>query len=170
MSYTIQRSAVALAGPSACGSAVHNVVRCERLSGRPVDQENVMPTANIIGAITLFVDDVERSKAWYQHVFDQPVVHEDANSAVIAFGNTVINLLHRPEADGLIAPALVAAGNAGAVLQLTIGVDDVDAVHAELLGKAVEILNGPQDRPWGQRTVCFADPDGNPWEFAQSIG
>ena len=78
-----------------------------------------MPTANIIGAITLLVDDVERSRAWYQHVFDRPVVHEDANSAVIEFGNTVINLLHRPEADGLIAPALVAPGNAGAVLQLT---------------------------------------------------
>lgn len=129
-----------------------------------------MPTAIIIGAITVFVDDVERSKAWYQQVFGQPVVHEDANSAVIEFGNTVINLLHRPEADGLIAPAVVARGNAGAVLQFTIWVDDVDAVHAELLGKGVDILNGPQDRPWAQRTVCFADPDGNPWEFAQTIG
>jgi lactoylglutathione lyase len=39
-----------------------------------------------------------------------------------------------------------------------------------LSGRGVELINGPLDRPWGQRTACFADPDGHLWEVAQSIG
>ena len=52
---------------------------------------------------------------------------------------------------------------------LSIGVDDVDATHATLLERGVEILNGPMDRPWGLRSVSFADPDGHVWEFAAAL-
>jgi uncharacterized glyoxalase superfamily protein PhnB len=38
-----------------------------------------------------------------------------------------------------------------------------------LRGRGVEFLNGPQDRPWGQRTAAFADPDGHVWEIAQEL-
>ena len=34
-----------------------------------------------IGAITLFVADVERAKQWNQRAFERPVVHEDGESA-----------------------------------------------------------------------------------------
>ena len=123
-----------------------------------------------IGAITLFVDDVPRAKAWYQRVFDLPVLFEDDASAAFRFENTIINLLLRGEADALIAPAAVADGTAGAVAQFTIWVDDADAACAELGRRGVTLLNGPMDRPWGQRTACFADPDGHVWEIAQTLG
>lgn len=86
------------------------------------------------GAITLFVDDVVRAKAWYQRAFDLPVLFEDDVSAAldVEFENTVINLLVRAEAHALIAPAAVAAGSAGAQAQFTIWVDDTDATCAEL--------------------------------------
>jgi uncharacterized glyoxalase superfamily protein PhnB len=48
-------------------------------------------------------------------------------------------------------------------------VDDVDAVCAELAGKGVALLNGPQDREWGMRTANFQDPDGNVWEIATPV-
>ena len=46
-----------------------------------------------IAAITLFVEDLETAKRFYQDVFDLPVFFEDANSSVFKFRDTVINLL-----------------------------------------------------------------------------
>ena len=123
-----------------------------------------------IGAITLFVADVERARQWYQRVFERSPVHEDDQSAVLRFGATLINLLAVSEAPELIAPAAVARADAGASAQFAIWVDDVDATVAALEERGVELVNGPVDRAWGQRTACFADPDGHLWEVAQSIG
>jgi catechol 2,3-dioxygenase-like lactoylglutathione lyase family enzyme len=122
-----------------------------------------------IGAITLFVEDLERAKAFYRSTFDLPVIFEDQNSAVFKFDSTLINLLKTSAAHGLIEPATVAGREAGSRFQLTIGVDDVDAVCAELASHGVALLNGPLNRPWGVRTAAFADPDGHIWEVAQSL-
>ena len=129
-----------------------------------------MPTPlQSVGAITLFVEDPRRSKAFYESVFDAPAVYEDDSSVAFRFENTVVNLLAAVEAPGLIAPGLVAPPESGSRFQLTIWVDDADAVCAELAERGVELLNGPIDREWGMRTACFADPDGHLWEVAQEL-
>lgn len=122
-----------------------------------------------IDAITLFVEDLERSKVFYQEVFGLSVFFEDENSAVFKFENTLINLLKIPAARDLIEPGAVASPGAGSRFQLTIPVDDVDAACAELKARGVELLNGPMDRPWGIRTASFTDPGGHIWEFAQPL-
>ena len=66
-----------------------------------------------IAAITIFVDDLEAAKSFYQEVFELPVVFEDDNSTVFRFGETVVNLLKTSEAPGLVAPATVASPDAG---------------------------------------------------------
>ena len=119
-----------------------------------------------ISAITLFVDDVALAKAFYLKVFVVPVVFEDAQSAVFKIGGTLVNLLATDAARELIAPAQVGRREAGARAQLTITVDDVDAMCAELVRRGVTLLNGPMDRPWGIRTASFADPGGHIWEIA----
>lgn len=119
-----------------------------------------------IDAITLFVDDLEAAKRFYQEVFGLPVKFEDENSAVFEFGNTLINLLKTTAAPELIEPAVVASPEAGSRFQFTIGVDDVDATCAELATRGVELLNGPIDRPWGIRTASFRDPGGHICEIA----
>lgn len=60
-----------------------------------------------------------------------------------------------------------ASREAGARLQFTIEVDDVDAMCAELATRGVELLNGPMNRPWGVRTASFQDPGGHIWELGQ---
>jgi predicted enzyme related to lactoylglutathione lyase len=120
-----------------------------------------------ISAITLFVEDLAATKAFYQEVFRLPIHYEDDASAVFDFGNTLINLLKVEEAHGLIAPAAVGASGAGARIQFTITVDDVDATCADLVVRGVQLINGPMDRPWGIRTACFADPAGQIWEIAK---
>ncbi|HEV2109411.1 MAG TPA: VOC family protein [Thermomicrobiales bacterium] len=119
-----------------------------------------------IFAITLFVEDLDAAKQFYQEVFGLPLAFEGETSAVFDFGNTIINLLKATSAPELIAPEVVAPREAGSRLQLTIHVDDVDAMCAELTRRGVELLNGPMDRPWGIRTASFRDPGGHIWEIA----
>jgi catechol 2,3-dioxygenase-like lactoylglutathione lyase family enzyme len=122
-----------------------------------------------VGAITLFVQDLPRSKSFYQDTFGQAAVYEDENSTVFDFGNTVINLLTIPAARRLIEPRPVATPDAGSCFQLSIWVDDADAVCGDLVARGVTLLSGPIDRAWGKRTASFADPDGNIWEVAQDL-
>lgn len=90
-----------------------------------------------IGAITLFVEDLEDAKWFYLDVFALPVMFEDDNSVVFNFGNTLVNLLKETEATTLIEPATVARSDAGARHQFTIEVEDVDGMCAELATRGV---------------------------------
>jgi catechol 2,3-dioxygenase-like lactoylglutathione lyase family enzyme len=119
-----------------------------------------------ITAITLFVEDLDAAKAFYQRVFDLPLTYEDDASAVFTFGDTMINLLRVESAHELIEPATVGGPDAGVRIQLTLTVDDVDATCAKLTARGIELLNGPMDRPWGIRTASFRDPAGHIWEIA----
>ena len=44
-------------------------------------------------------------------------------------------------------------------------VDDIEAAHADLAGRGVEVSD-VKDFPWG-RFVFFRDPDGNGWAVQQ---
>ena len=122
-----------------------------------------------VGAITLFVEDPQQSKSFYERVFDLPVAYEYENAAGFKFENTIINLLEIPAARALIDPADIPEGETGSRFQLTIWVDDADAACAELERRGVELLNGPVNRGWGMRTAAFQDPDGHLWEVAQEL-
>ena len=122
-----------------------------------------------IGAITIFTEDLDRSKAFYREVFGKPVIFEDHNSAVFKFGEAVINVLAVPAAYELVAPGTVAPAGLGARAVMSVEVDDVDAVCAELAQRGVRLLNGPMNRPWGPRTASFTDPGGHVWEIAQPV-
>ena len=123
-----------------------------------------------IPAITLFVDDLEATKAFYLRVFELPILFEDDDSAVFRFDNTMINLLTSTAAVRLIEPAPVASSDSGSRLQFTLDVENVDATCAELASRGVTLLNGPMDRDWGIRTASFQDPGGHIWEIAQPLG
>ncbi len=122
-----------------------------------------------LGAIMLFVEDLERAKRVYRDVFGLPVIFEDDDSAAFDFGNTIVNVLRSSAARELIQPATVAGPDAGARLQLAIWVDDADATCAELQARGVDLLNGPIDRAWGVRTAALAGPAGHVWEVAQKV-
>ena len=124
---------------------------------------------NSVGAITMFVEDRQRSKSFYENAFGVAIVHEDENAVAFKFENLVVNLLEVRAAHELIAPAEVARGEGGSRFQLTIWVEDADAVCAELESRGITLLNGPINREWGLRTAAFADPDGHIWEVAASI-
>ena len=130
-------------------------------------QIEVVDWPKAIGAITLFVEELDTTKRFYQTTFEVPVVFEDANSAVFKIGGTLINLLKIECANELVEPARVAQRDAGSRQVFSIEVDDVDAMCARLTARGVRLLNGPMDRPWGIRTASFQDPAGHIWEIGK---
>jgi catechol 2,3-dioxygenase-like lactoylglutathione lyase family enzyme len=47
--------------------------------------------------------------------------------------------------------------------------DDVDALHAEFVGKGVRIHIAPVDQTWGLRELYVKDPDGNSVRFGAPV-
>ena len=126
-------------------------------------------TLHHISAISLFVEDLAVAKAFYHEVFGAEPVFEDEVSTSFGFDNLIINLLHVGSAAEIIEPDAPAARSAGSRFQLSVWVEDVDAVCARLRERGVTLLAGPKDRPWGMRTANFVDPAGHSWEVAQKI-
>lgn len=121
-----------------------------------------------IGAMTLFVGDLERSKTFYQEVFGLPVQHEDEDSVMFRFKDMFVFLHKTSAAPGSPAGEVLDLAMNGAG-QFAIIVDDVDAVSADLSGHGVTPISGPANRAWGMRTMTFADPGGHVWEIAQEL-
>jgi uncharacterized glyoxalase superfamily protein PhnB len=48
-------------------------------------------------------------------------------------------------------------------------VDDVDALHRELVEKGVPLAGGPVDQTWGTRELGVKDADGNKFRFGQRL-
>lgn len=126
-------------------------------------------TLDTIEVITLFVDDIDEARAFYQKVFEPKILFEDDVSAVLNFSGLLVNLLKSTEAPQLVTPFSVAGPSSGTRMMLTIKVGDTDAVCAGLHRLGVALLNGPVDRPWGRRTAAFADPSGHVWEIAADL-
>ncbi|TQR33334.1 VOC family protein [Brevibacillus brevis] len=122
-----------------------------------------------VDVITLFVEDFQQVKAFYQEVFGFQAVYEDEVSSVFRFGNMSLNLLDISESHDLMKPGTVATRESGSRFLLTMWVDDVDEVCEELKNRGVALLNGPIDRPWGVRTASFIDPAGHAWEIAKQL-
>src|SRR5215472_8342231 len=120
-------------------------------------------------AITLFVEDVAASKAFYQSVFDLVPFDDEETNVGFKLKDMFFFLTLSSNAPDMIAPLTAGAAGNGPRHVFAIIVDDVDAVAAELKDKGVSLVNGPADRKWGMRTLNFADPDGYVWEIAQEI-
>ncbi len=120
-----------------------------------------------IGAMTLFVPDLNQAKRFYQEVFGLEALGGDEETVMFRFSELYL-FLHSAAAAAEPLPEVLEEARKGAG-QFAIIVNDVDAVCAELAGRGAELLTGPEDRPWGMRTATFADPGGHIWEIAQEV-
>jgi len=60
-----------------------------------------------------------------------------------------------------------AGERSGAGVWLAIWVDDVDAVHAKCLSEQIEVLEAPENKPWGVRESLIRHPDGHAFRISQ---
>jgi catechol 2,3-dioxygenase-like lactoylglutathione lyase family enzyme len=131
--------------------------------------EPVRESLRHVSAISLFVEDIQTAKSFYEAIFGVEVVFEDETSVCVKFDQLFVNLLLSSAARQQVEPAPVASRDSGSRFQLSIWVDDVDAACAAVEERGVKLLTGPVDREWGMRVATFTDPDGHSWELAQSL-
>jgi catechol 2,3-dioxygenase-like lactoylglutathione lyase family enzyme len=53
--------------------------------------------------------------------------------------------------------------------RVIIHVDDVDALHAQVLRLGLRPHDEPRDAPWGERFFHLTDPDGHELSFARPL-
>jgi catechol 2,3-dioxygenase-like lactoylglutathione lyase family enzyme len=123
-----------------------------------------------VGAIILFAEDLQRSKAFYHGVLGLDVEFEDDASVGFSIEGLAFIVLQVDRARVQLQGEPTATPGAGATAFLTTFTDDVDALHANLVERRVHFFQSPMDQPWGMRTAYFKDPDGHVWEIAQPIG
>jgi lactoylglutathione lyase len=115
--------------------------------------------------IIQYVDSLSRSVAFYRDVIGLRVRIEGDGYVEFDMENTKFSLFERSKLPELIGRE---AGNAPCG-EIGFLIDDVDAEAERLRGLGAEILSGPVNRPWRERTLHIADPDGNIIEFAQKL-
>ena len=114
--------------------------------------------------IAVPVSDVDRAKAFYTEQAGFNADHDHRVSDEMRFVQLTPPGSACSIAIGTGIGIDVAPGSAQG-LQLV--VDDIEAAHAELAGRGVEVST-VQDFPWG-RFVFFRDPDGNGWAVQQIV-
>lgn len=124
---------------------------------------------NDVGAIILFVADVQRSRVFYHEVLGLDVEFEDDESVGFKIEGLAFIVLQVDRARVQLQGEPTATPAAGATAFLTTFTGDVDALHAGLVERGVPFFQRPADQRWGMRTAYFKDPDGHVWEIAQPI-
>ena len=111
--------------------------------------------------VAIPVSDVDRAKAFYTDQVGFTADHDHRVSEEIRF----VQLTPPGSACSIAMGLGVTDMEPGSVRGLQIVVSDVEAAHAELTGRGVDVSD-IQELPWG-RFVYFADPDGNRWSLQE---
>ncbi len=124
-----------------------------------------------LGYVIRYAADLERSVAFYRDTLGLEIEYQA--EGYVAFrieGSVIFALLARERVPELLGTEESSAPprdcHEGQVAFFTA---KVDALHAALLRKGVKFLCAPTDRPWGERTAYFKDPDGYLIEITQKL-
>jgi catechol 2,3-dioxygenase-like lactoylglutathione lyase family enzyme len=109
------------------------------------------------------VSDVDRAKAFYTGKAGFNADHDHTVSEEIRF----VQLTPPGSACSIAIGKGLVEGEPGSVKGLQMVVADIEAAHAELVERGVDVSE-INDLAWG-RFVFFADPDGNKWAVQQLL-
>ena len=112
-----------------------------------------------------YVDSLKRSVNFYRDIIGLTVRIEGDGYVEFEMENTKFSLFERSKLPELIGRE----GGSAPCSEIGFVIDDVDGEAKRLTDLGVEILSGPVDRPWRERTLHIADPDGHVIEFAQKL-
>jgi catechol 2,3-dioxygenase-like lactoylglutathione lyase family enzyme len=111
--------------------------------------------------VAIPVSDVDRAKEFYVEKAGFNADHDHNVSDEVRF----VQLTPPGSACSIAIGKGVTDAQPGSVQGMQVVVPDIEAAHAELAERGVEVSD-VQDFPWGS-FVFFADPDGNKWAIQQ---
>jgi len=119
-----------------------------------------------VSYVIILCEDMEGMKQFYRDLFAFEVDSESETSLALRAGSVLLSLRKRTRGyDG----SGVRAELPGVQIAFLVSRAEVDQCYAQLVTKAVKILEPPTDQPRGHRTVYFADPEGNMLEIYAEI-
>ena len=120
-----------------------------------------------VSVVTLGVDDVARSRAFYTALGWEPALEPDGRVIFFQAGGLVFALWAREDME---AETGVSGGRPGAaMLAYNVGTDgEVDELLAAATAAGGDVVAGPRRMEWGGYSGSFADPDGHLWEVAHN--
>jgi catechol 2,3-dioxygenase-like lactoylglutathione lyase family enzyme len=107
--------------------------------------------------VAIPVSDVDRAKAFYTEKAGFIADHDHSVGDGIRF----VQLTPPGSACSIALGTGLVDAQPGSVQGMQLVVSDINAAHAELVGRGVEV-GDVQEFPWGS-FVFFKDPDGNGW-------
>ena len=113
--------------------------------------------------VAIPVSDVDRAKAFYVDQAGFNADHDHQVNENLRF----VQLTPPGSACSIAIGSGVTEVEPGSVQGMQLVVSDIEAAHADLSGRGVEV-SPVQDFPWG-RFVFFKDPDGNGWAVQQIV-
>lgn len=123
-----------------------------------------------LGYVVFFVQEFDSTLAFYRDRLGLPVRYQDKGYAELAVEGAKLALLASSRIDEQVGHGHGLRPAAGAHEgHITLMVEDVDRLYQALQAKGVKFLSAPQERPWGQRSVYLADPEGHLVELATNL-
>ena len=116
----------------------------------------------------LFVSDLERSIGFYRDLIGLPFRFANESYAEFSTEGAKFSLFARRHVPDLLGQEVPDDSVPWPQGEVAFFIDDVDAECERLAEAGVRVLAPPTDRPWGERTLHLADPDGNVVELTRA--
>ncbi|WP_369944466.1 VOC family protein [Xanthomonas medicagonis] len=110
----------------------------------------------------LVTKDVPSLASFYEKLLGAPPKGDD-HYVELHPGGAILAIVSQAAATYAHGGEWSASANGSAILEFE--VDNVDAERARIDVFVTDWLQQPKDMPWGNRSMLFRDPDGNPINF-----
>jgi catechol 2,3-dioxygenase-like lactoylglutathione lyase family enzyme len=117
-------------------------------------------------ATVLLVRDVARSVAYYRDQLGFEASLFEENPQHYGYANRDNVWFHFAHWDG-VEPRPNAVAVPPDMFEAYLYVDDVTALHEELVERGADLLHGPEERPWTRLEIRVKDPDGYVLAFGE---
>jgi lactoylglutathione lyase len=123
-----------------------------------------------LGYVVLFADDFDSLLRFYSDKVGLPVRLVAEGYVEFAVEGAKFALLSRGRLPEMVGQTHAERPKTGCHEgSVTVLVEDVDRHYGAMVQRGVRFLAEPQDRPWGQRSAYFEDPEGHLIELATNL-
>ncbi|MCY7436715.1 MULTISPECIES: VOC family protein [Bacillus] len=117
----------------------------------------------------LYVNDVEASIHFYQHVLGFPMKLKVESYVEFDTGDVTLSINSRQDVKDALGLPVPEANQSSQTFEIGFVVDDVEQTIASMKEKGVSIIKEPAKKPWGQTVAYVADPDGHFIEICDAV-
>ncbi|KEP30294.1 VOC family protein [Bacillus sp. FSL M8-0256] len=117
----------------------------------------------------LYVNDVEASIHFYQHVLGFPIKLRVESYVEFDTGDVTLSINSRQDVKEALGLPVPEANQASHTFEIGFVVDDVEQTIASMKKKGVSIIKEPAKKPWGQTVAYVSDPDGHFIEICDAV-